>query len=314
MQYRIRIIMALVAGMTCFGCGSNRIQPQSLAELRTGVADTREQAQLAMAEANALARKQAVDRVVKLNKPALGEKDFIGAVARADVERWDNALAVLDGYINSVQYLTSPDRTAELEEAAVGFGNQLATGRTETVVPPGVGAAVTELGKAIVEARANRQALAIMGQTDGEVRQLLSRMALAIYDPDTNSGLRSTVLSNWNTAINGSDPATPQSRWVAAVEAGEAEPARRAIINDYLTMVDARDAQLAALDRLRASLLLLAGAHTSASRGQPADVDAIIARLGRHLDETQAVYKRFKKIADDKAEADKAAADQEETP
>lgn len=120
-----------------------------------------------------------------------------------------------------------PDRTAELEEAAVGLADQLATGKTDTVVPPGLGVAFAQLGKALVEARANERVVAIMGETDGEVGQLFNDMAMAIHDPVSNSGLRSTVLSNGATALNGSDPGTPQSRWVAAIDGNASDAAKR---------------------------------------------------------------------------------------
>jgi hypothetical protein len=292
-------VCAIVALALVSGCSATtRVQETSLADLRKGVADTREQARLALTEANTLARTQAIARVLKLNKPALTEKDFVGAVSRDDIAKLDNAFALIDQYLNAIQYLTSPDRTAELENAAVGFGNQLATGGTNAALQPTVAAAFTQLGKAIVEAKANKEALAVMRRTDGDIRQALNAMALAIHDPSNNSGLRGTLMSNWAAAINGNDPATPLSRWLAALGANADEAAKRQIIDDFLAMVDARDAQLAALDRLRQSLGLLADAHTTAAQGRPADVGGIIAWIDRQLDETQATYGRFKEISD----------------
>jgi hypothetical protein len=280
------------------GCSTARVQQNGLADLRKGIADVREQARLAMTDANQLARDQAIVRVIALNKPALSEKDFIGAVSKDDIAKWDSSFAVLDQYLTAIQYLTAADRTAELENAAVDLGNQLATGMTNTAVSPAVAAAFTQLGKAIVEARANKDALRVMQQTDGSIRLALNAMAQAIYDPATNSGLRSTVLSNWNTAINGNEAAMPLSRWVAAIDARADVAVKRQIITDYLQMLDARDAQLAALDHLRLSLTLLADAHSRAAQGQTADVSGIIAYVGRQLEETRALYARFKTISD----------------
>jgi hypothetical protein len=280
------------------GCSTALLQQDGLTDLRKGVAGVREQARLAMTDANQLARDQAIARVLALNKPALSEKDFVGAVSKDDIAKWDSSLAVLDQYLTAIQYLTSPNRTTELEDAAVSLGNQLATGTTNTAVSPAVGTAFTQLGKAIVEAKANKDALGVMQRTDGSIRMAFNAMAQAIYDPTTNSGLRSTVLSSWNTAINGNDVGTPLSRWVAAIDARADVAVKRQIINDYLQMLDARDAQLAALDRLRLSLNLLADAHSRAAQGQTADVSGIIAWVDRQLTETQALYARFKAISD----------------
>src|SRR5882672_9459489 len=87
------------------GCATSRVQQSGLTDLRKGVADVREQARLAMTDANQLARDQAIVRVIALNKPALSEKDFIGAVSKDDIAKWDSSLAVLDQYLMAIQYL-----------------------------------------------------------------------------------------------------------------------------------------------------------------------------------------------------------------
>lgn len=291
-----QVLVACALAAVCTGCGSTRhLQQSSLDDLRKGIADTSEHARLAMTEANQLAREQAIARVLHLNKPALSDRDFVGAVSRDDIAKWDNAFVLLDEYITALQYLTSPDRTAELENAAVRLGEQLASS-TDTAVSPTVATTFTQLGKAIVEAKANKESLAIMQRTDGALRASLDALAQAIHDPQTGSGLRGTVLSNWNTAINGNDPETPQSRWVKAIETKADMAAKRKIVDDFLQMLDSRDAQLAALDRLRLSLGLLADAHANAAQGRPADVDSIITWINRQLDETKITYTRFKDI------------------
>src|SRR5690242_9822371 len=125
-------VFILLAG----GCSTTRVQQDGLADLRKGVADTREQSRLAMVEANQLARDQAIARVLASTKPALTENDLIGAVSKDDIAKWDSSFAALDDYLTAIQYLTSPDRTKELEDAAVGLGNQLASGSTNTAVSP----------------------------------------------------------------------------------------------------------------------------------------------------------------------------------
>lgn len=290
--------------LTSVACATARIDESTFGDFRKGLADTREQARLALGEANQLAREQSVARVVAQDdKPALVESDFVFAVSPADITAWDNSFALLDQYAGALQLLVSPDRTARMTDAAVEVGEKLAAPNIGVQVPAGVATAVTALGTALVEARAQKQALAVMQRTDPDLQLVLSTMQDALHDPVADSGLRSTVRSNWNTAINGADAATPQSRWGRAQDADADDAEKRAIITDYLQMIDARDAQLAALDRLRESLGMLGQAHTLAAQGK-ADAGSVVAWISSHLDVTKATFERFRAIGTASASAE----------
>src|SRR4051812_17667991 len=90
---RALFVPALTIIALAVGCTSARVQQRGVSDLRKGVADTREQARLAMVEANQLARDQAIARVLALNKAALSEKDFVGAVSQQDIAKWDSSFA-----------------------------------------------------------------------------------------------------------------------------------------------------------------------------------------------------------------------------
>lgn len=281
--------------VVCVGCSATgQVSQSSLSDLRKGIADTSALARLSMTEANQLARERAISRVLSLNRPRLAEKDFTRAVSSADIAKWDHAFVQLDEYVTALQFLTSPDRTTETENAAVNLSKQLANSSPQLAVSPKIASAFTQLGKMLISSRANRDALAIMRQTDGALREVLNGLAQAVYDPTQGSGLRVTVWSNWTDAIDGNDPATPQSRWVNAIDSKASQATKRKIIDDFLQMIDSRDAQIAALDRLRQSLGLLADAYSSAAQGSSRDAESTIAFINAQLVETEAVYKRFR--------------------
>src|SRR5207302_7009067 len=138
--------------------------------------------------------------------------------------------------------------------------------------------------------------LAAMRKADPGIRAALTSMAKAVgNDPRGRSaaeltalggsGLMGTVYSNWTDAM-----AHVSKRFVDARDAHDADGMKGAM-NDYLDLMDRRDAELDALAALRQSLLSLADAHTAASRGANADVAAIMSVISQKLDDIQSTYK-----------------------
>jgi hypothetical protein len=294
-------LVASISLMLVFAAalGCTQVKQSDLTDLRTGVAGVRQQASLAFTSANDLARKQAIERVMASTRPALSEKDFVGAVSPEDIRKWDEQFALLDSYVTALNALLSPERTKALEDSAVDLANQLAASdTTHTAVPVTVATGFTQAGKALITAKAQHDAMKIMQATDPGIRTALMGMADAIHEDKHNSGLRTTVMTNWAAALTSTSAGSPTSQWQKALQ-DKNDAEKRAAIDHFLQMIEARDAQLAALDGLRQSLLQLADAHTHAAQGSKSSADAIIAYITKQAEETQAVYKRFNAIQDE---------------
>ena len=268
------------------GCGGAAVRSDSLAELRHGVGAAREHAGVVFGGANDLARERSLRRILASTRPVLREEDFAVVVEPAAIAQWDAAFGVLDDYVSALQRLASPERGEAFGNAAVEFGEQLATGRTDAALPAGVAAAFTQLGRVFIEAKAERDALAIMREADPAVREALTLMADAVRDP-----VRVAVNANWRTAL----AQAGVEDWSPAVAANDPR-AKLAAAERFLELIEKRDAQLAAVDGLRQSLLLLADAHSEAAKGAPADAAALIARADRHVSEAKALRERFAEI------------------
>jgi hypothetical protein len=268
------------------GCGGGAVRSDSLAELRQGVAAAREQARVVFGDSNELARERSLQRVLTSTRPVLREEDFAVIVEPIAIAHWDVAFGVFDDYVSALQQLASPERSEAFGNAAVDLGNQLATGRTEVALHAGVVAAFTQLGRVLIEAKAQRDALSIIQMADPAVREALTLMADAVRDP-----VRIAVNANWRTAL----AQAGVEDWAPAVTAND-QRAKVAAAERFLELIEKRDAQLAAVDGLRQSLLLLADAHTEAAKGTPADAATLIALADRHLSEAKALRERFGEI------------------
>lgn len=262
------------------GCATpGPLLSEDLAGLRTGVAATREQARLSIEAANRVAREQAIE--FKLDSPAisLAEGDFPLAVDRADAEAWNTAFGALDAYAGTLQDLVDPARSEATGDALAALGQQLNTGPVQAGLPPSVSGAFAAFGSALVQARAEKTATAAMARVDPAFQAVMAAMAEGI-GADDSRGLRLTVRSNW--------AATLSRLRVAYAEKPAADRAgRRAVIGQFLSAADTRDAQLANLARLRESLQSLGHAHAEIAAGKPVAAQVWIDRAHSILDDVR---------------------------
>lgn len=245
------------------------------------------------AEANRLTRSVEVDRFVRSGAIALSERRFPVAVPPETAANWRGALGDLARYGNLVATMTGRGRGGMQTDAFRELGVQLNAGPTAADLDPGVSAGFAALAGALMDLRAQTSARAILRRTDPEVRALLTAMANAI-GRDDGEGLRGTVASNWTTALS----AYQRNYAVAATERVDAR--QRQIVADYLAGIDKRDAQLAALAGLRASLLGLADAHTAAASGSRRPFDEVLKDVNDRLDRTEATYRAIDKAGDER--------------
>lgn len=245
------------------------------------------------AEANRLTRSVEVDRFVRSGAIALSERRFPAAVPPEVAAKWRGALGDLARYGNLLATLTGRGRGGVQTDAFRELGVQLNAGPTAADLDPGVSAGFAALAGALVDLRAQSSARDILRRTDPDVRTLLTAMAEAVGGND-GEGLRGTVASNWTTALS------VHQRAYAGAATEKADARQRQIVADYLAGIDRRDAQLAALAGLRASLLGLADAHTAAANGSRRPFGEVLKDVNDRLDRTEATYQAIERAGDER--------------
>lgn len=282
------LALASAASLALPGCAST-VSSTQLTGFGTAAASLSRQTDLNFSEANRIARVAAVDRFVRSGATRLSEDPFQPVVTADVANDWRSAFANLERYGLLLGTLTGDDQRKETTAAFKGLGVELNTGVVGAKISPGVAAAFSSLAGTLVEVQAQQRAREILVRTDPQVRALLTGMADAIGASD-NDGLRATVGAAW-TASGG----RAQRAYVLAVEAKRDEDARRAIVADYLGQLDRRQAQLASLANLRASLLALADAHSAAAAGSKRPIGELLGVIDARLGEVLALSKAIDK-------------------
>ena len=279
---------ALTAGLALAGC-ARTVSSSELTGFGAAAASLGRQTDLNFAEANRIARVAAVDRFVRSGAVGLTEAPFAPAVPTEVANDWRAAFADLERYGLLLGTLVDDDQRKQTTAAFKGFGAELNTGVVGAKISPGVAAAFSALAGTLVEIEAQQRAREILARTDPQLRALLTAMADAIGGSDAK-GLRGTVAAAW-TASGG----RAQRSYALAVEAKRDEDTRRAIVTDYLTLIDRRQSQLATLAGLRSSLLALADAHSAAAAGSPRPIGEFLGIIDVRLGEVIALSKSIEK-------------------
>jgi hypothetical protein len=279
---------ALAAGLALAGCATT-ISSSELSGFGTAAASLGRQTDLNFAEANRIARVAAVDRFVRSGAIGLTEAPFEPAVPPDVANDWRAAFSNLERYGLLLGTLTNDEQRKQTTAAFKSLAVELNTGVVGAKISPGVASAFSSLAGTLVEMEAQQRAREILLRTDPQVRALLTAMADAIGASD-GEGLRGTVGSAW-TASGG----RAQRAYAQAVEAKRDEDARRAIVTDYLALLDRRQAQLASLAGLRASLLALADAHSAAAAGSKRPIGELLGIIDARLGEVLALSKAIEK-------------------
>ena len=264
------------------GC-ARTVASEDLAGFSKAAQDISSQADLAFVASNKLARDVSIDRFVRSGAVGLSEQQFQTAVSAESIDAWQESLGALSDYATVLSSLVDTKRGTETSDAVVALGQKLQSGTVGLSINPTIATAFASLGGALVDARAQQQARRVLVQTDPSVQQLLSDMAEALGD-NNSEGLRGTIFSNWNTSLDG----VRRAYALAATQHREQE--QRKLIAEYLGALDRRDAQLRSLSNLRASIVNLAAAHSAAAKGAPLTVGTLIAQIEQRVDETKRIY------------------------
>lgn len=267
--------------LTLSGCTTTgSVQTENIAAIRSGVAATRQQAGIVFTSANDLARSQAIARKIRLPEQVLRQRDFPEVVPADSAREWNTALGILDDYAAALQSLVAPQRGQETGNAIGELGEQL-NGAAVTV-PPGLVGIVQAFGQALVQAQAERKAMAIMRTTDPDFQALIGRMATAIGQPDEPGSLTSVVASNWDNSV------LPLIEDDYGMLPASDVAGRRQIATSYVTAMGVRDRQIGELIALQRSLLAIGEAHRSAAQGSSADALFWIQRINGWVDDAKA--------------------------
>jgi hypothetical protein len=288
-RHRGKIMATLGPSLFAVACATT--PPADLAGFGRAATGLQSDVAIAFAEANRLTRSVEVDRFVRSGAIALSERRFPPAIPPEVAVRWRTSLSDLARYGNLLATLTGSGRGGTQTDAFRQLGVQLASGSTAANLDPGVAAGFAALAGALVDLRAQATARDILQRTDPDVRKLLTAMAEAV-GADDGEGLRGTVSSNWTAALS----AYQRTYAVAASEKAEAR--QRQIVADYLAGIDRRDAQLAALAGLRATLFGLADAHTAAAAGSSRPFDEVLRDVDDRLGRTEAAYRAIDKAGE----------------
>jgi hypothetical protein len=251
---------------------------EDVGAIRTGIAAVRQQSQTSFTAANTLVRQQAVDRKVRSPDLILRQSDFPTPVTAEAAQQWSTAFDLLDAYAAALQNLVDPQRAQDAGAAIGQLGDSLNGPTIRAGIPPSITGVFQAFGSALVQAKAEASATAVMRRTDPAFADLVGKMASAVGRAHEAGSLYDTVESAWNDSLlpgleNGYRNLSPTD------EAG-----RRQAIQAYLDAMAARDAQLTQLGQLSQSLLALGEAHAAAARGRPGDALFWIKRIDAQLD------------------------------
>jgi hypothetical protein len=210
----------------------------------------------------------------------LRQEDFPTPVTAAAAQQWSAAFDLLDAYAAALQNLVDPRHAQDTGTAIGQLGESLNGPTLKAGIPPSITAVFQSFGAALVQARAEAGASAVMRRTDPAFAQLVGRMASAVGHGNHEPGsLYDAVESAWNDSVL---PGL-ENRYKALSPSDET--GRRQAIGAYLDAIAARDAQLTQLGQLAQSLLALGEAHAAAARGRPGDALFWIKRIDAQLDQ-----------------------------
>lgn len=283
-------LLAMLAGCATPG----PVLTQDLGAIRSGIAATRDQARVSFDAANKLALQQSVERKVALPDRNIKESDFITPVSAADAAAWNNAFGVLDSYGAALQSLVDPKRANDTGDAIGDLAKALNGPTIDAKIPASLSGLFSTFASALVQAHAEKTAIAVMRTTNPAFNEVVGKMAGAIgVSPRDRGSLQDVVDSNWTNAV------LPElDNRYATLKVGDA--ARRQVLTDYTNAMVARDAQLANLAQLHDSLLALGEAHAAAAKGKPGDALFWIGRINGWLDDIKRRADAAQKSGDSK--------------
>lgn len=272
---------ALTAVLAAAGC-TTTVQPARVTAFGGAVDKVSLQVDTAFAAVNQMVTEDEIERAVGLD--TLTEDDIAVVLKPEDIARWRRAFQEIGAYAAQLGSLLSPERPADFTKAIGELGSQMTSLDPHTLPSTGVAAGFAELGRLLIQAKAERDALRIAREADPAMQTIFLEMA-DVIGPDRSKGLRATVWEHWKTRMDG--------QRVEFLKTKDKPAARRKVVEAYIALRDQRDQQDLQLGSLRQGLLDLASAHEALARGSDTDLGAAIAMIQRELDATRAIAEQL---------------------
>jgi hypothetical protein len=268
------------------------------------VSALRQQTDTAFSGINTLVEDDAIERAGGLTK--ITEQDVRPVLSADTIHRFRNVFDDLQAYTNNLAGLISPDRPKDFEDALQEFGQSLTKVDRNALPSPGVSAAVQELGRILVQAKAQRDAVRIARMADPAVQRISVTMAEAISAPrpvpadvaaaapaDTplntvvDVGMRQNVANHWSLRLKAAQTDFATAAGTASVQQ------KQQMARAYVELLGQRDAELLALDSLHQSFLQLGQAHAALARGEPLTLQSAVNAIKTEVEHTRELFDKF---------------------
>ena len=284
---RFLVPLALLAFTA--GCGTANFT--SVSAFSTGVTAVRAETKTSFDTVVSLTQATSIDRIARLD--TLDESQLITVPDAGAIKAWNGVLDPVSHYAQHISALVSGDSTSGIDTALEGLSTEFNTASKDlqakaaigkgAQIPAGVAAAFNEAAVAILRARGQKEAEAIAKVTDPKIRLIFTTLADAVGS-DSSTGIRGTVHANWDQQLG--------NLKVDFLNASTVEK-RRAVVVQFITMMNQRDAGDDMLASLRNSYVALADAHTAIANGSETGIrvaiDFISAEL-KHARDLQTQY------------------------
>lgn len=276
-SWPLALLLTVLAGCTATP------DREEIPQFRQGAATANQQTAQAFSDINAFLRQQQIERAMGL--PTLTEGEFLTVLGDEDVAKWSRAFAVIDAYAASLEKLLDPQRRDDAQQELVKLGETIGAldGRQ---LPAGVAGGFATLGGLLLQIKGERDAMRAIRTANPGIQATFSTMMDAI-GADQNSGVRSVVRNTWQTML-----AQQSVDFLRAPD----KDTKRAVVQQYVTTMDQRDAQDASLAALRRSLGLLASAHAELAAGRNDGAQGLIDLVQReyaaYRDQVDAIRKQ----------------------
>jgi len=277
-------ILAAALLIAVSACSSVRtVEPARVAAFGEGVGKVHTQLDTTFASINEFITDDEVDRAVNL--PKLTDEDVPVVFKQQDIAKWDTAFSYIDQYVANLTLLLSPDNAKRFTDATEKLATELQQVAPKALASDKFGPVATafaELGRLLIEAKAQSDALAAARTADPGIQKIFTEMA-AVIGESNEAGVRGTVAQHWTLRM-------AQQRAAFLRAKGEA---RRQIVLEYIKLRNGRDVQDLQLSLLRQSILDLAAAHSALARGSGVDLAGAIAMIQQELDATRSLSDFF---------------------
>jgi hypothetical protein len=279
----IHHIVAIIPLLMVVACTT--IQPTRIAEFGQGVDKVKLQLDTTFTTVNQMVTEDEIERAVE--RPTITEDDIAVVLRREDIAKWDKAFQQLDAYVAKLSSLLSSENPQNFAKALGELGTEMKTLNPQALPSAGVATGFAELGRLLIQAKAQRDARRIASKTDPAMKSIFMGMA-EVIGPDHSRELRGTVWEHWKERMG--------AQRVAFLAAKDKLGTRREIVKAYIALRDNRDAQDLQLASLRQSILDLASAHEALARGSDTDLAAAVTMIQQELDVTRSLNEQFKAL------------------